>query len=495
MLKPLSVLRSFGNCSNGNKNISHNHQQDNTAVIKIAYYRSLFILVKRLLDILLPYGTLYISLVAYSVPWNDHYCMLGILGGFIFTVANQFYGSYDNWRGRSMFETVKMLCKAWGATLTMLVIIVFLLKQSQDISRFVFVLWALLTFLTILFFRYMSRQALRFLFKRGFAVKKIAIAGGGKVGRHLIQLFRNSPCFGYIITGVYDNDPMLLSKAVEGVTVCGDLEQACMDAQTGKFEELYLCLPLGEEKNILAILNQLSQSTTIVKYVPDLFAFDLLYAKLIDLKGLPVISLYDSPMSSPLFMVLKRVEDLVITLLILSVIWPVMLMIAIGVKLSSPGPILYRQTRIGWNGKPFSILKFRSMPVDLEKNSVVWGGASQKTVTKFGQFIRSTSLDELPQFLNVLMGDMSIVGPRPERDIFIKMISQEVPRYMQRHMVKAGITGWAQINGFRGDTSLKKRVEYDLYYITHWSLWFDIKIIFKTAFSFWMAKTAFLLSK
>jgi len=211
---------------------------------------------------------------------------------------------------------------------------------------------------------------------------------------------------------------------------------------------------------------------------------------MINLKGLPVISLYDTPMSYPLFRMLKRAEDLLIASLILFVIWPVMLVIALGVKLSSPGPIFYRQTRIGWNGKPFSILKFRSMPANLEHNSVVWGNASQKTVSKFGQFIRSTSLDELPQFLNVLIGDMSIVGPRPERDIFIANISADVPRYKQRHMVKVGITGWAQINGFRGDTCLKKRVDCDRYYISHWSLLFDIKIIFKTAFSGWMADTA-----
>jgi putative colanic acid biosysnthesis UDP-glucose lipid carrier transferase len=489
MLQTLSGLRSFANCFNGNKNTSPNYKQYDTAMTNIAHYRSLYILVKRLFDILLPYGALYISSVTYGVSWNEHYALLGILGGFVFTAANQFYGSYDNWRGRSMFDTVKMLCKAWGATLSMLIIFVFLLKYSYDFSRVIFVLWALLTLLTMLFFRYMSRQTLRFLFKRGFAVKKIAIAGGGNVGRYLIKLFRNSPCFGYIITGLYDNDPALLSKSVDGVTVCGNLEQASADAQRGIFEELYLCMPLGEEKNIVAILNQLSQTTVIVKYVPDLFAFDLLYAKLIEMNGLPVISLYDSPMSSPLLRVLKRVEDLVITSFIMLVIWPVMLMIAIGVKLSSPGPVFYRQTRIGWNGKPFSILKFRSMPLDLEKNSVVWGNASQKTVTKFGQFIRSTSLDELPQLLNVLAGDMSIVGPRPERDIFIANISAEVPHYMQRHMVKAGITGWAQINGFRGDTSLKKRVECDLFYITHWSLLFDIKIIFRTAFSGWKVDT------
>lgn len=396
----------------------------------IAQYRSLYILVKRFLDILLPYGTLYVSSVVCSVPWNDHYCMFGFLGGFIFMVANQFYGSYDNWRGRSMFDTVKMLCKAWGATLAMLLIIVFLLKHSNEISRVVFALWSLLTFLTMLFFRYMSRQALRFSFKRGFAVKKVAIVGGGDVGRYLIQLFRNTPCFGYLITGVYDNDPMLFSKSVEGVTVCGNLEQACIDAQQGMFEELYLCLPLGEEKNITAILGQLSQTTTIVKYVPDLFGFDLLYAKVIDLKGLPVISLYDSPMNSPLHRSLKRVEDLVISSLILSLIWPVMLLIAIGVKLSSPGPVFYRQTRIGWNGKPFSILKFRSMVQHDEVGMLKQAEKNDNRITPLGRFLRSSSLDELPQIINVLDGTMSLVGPRPHALSHHEYYNTLIDKYM-----------------------------------------------------------------
>ncbi len=486
----LPGLQSSGNCSDGNKHTGTNHQQYCSAMTNVTHYRSLFILVKRLLDILLPIGALYISSLVYGVPWSDHYTLLGVLGGFIFTATNQFYGSYDNWRGRSISDTLTMVFKAWSSTLAMLVFLAFGLKYSQDISRFVFAFWALLTFLMMSFFRYMSRQALRFIFKRGFAIKKIAIAGGEDIGHYLINLFKNSPCFGYAITGLYDNDPMLLSTSIEGVPVCGNLEQACADAESGMFEELYLCLPLGEESNIVALLDRLAQTTTIVKYVPDLFAFDLLHAKMINLKGLPVISLYDTPMSYPLFRMLKRAEDLLIASLILFVIWPVMLVIALGVKLSSPGPIFYRQTRIGWNGKPFSILKFRSMPANLEHNSVVWGNASQKTVSKFGQFIRSTSLDELPQFLNVLIGDMSIVGPRPERDIFIANISADVPRYKQRHMVKVGITGWAQINGFRGDTCLKKRVDCDRYYISHWSLLFDIKIIFKTAFSGWMADTA-----
>ena len=168
-----------------------------------------------------------------------------------------------------------------------------------------------------------------------------------------------------------------------------------------------------------------------------------------------------------------------------------MLALAIGVKTTSPGPIFYRQTRIGWNGRPFEMLKFRSMPVNIEKNGIQWGSAKGKTNTAFGRFIRATSLDELPQFINVLKGDMSIIGPRPERDIFVEKFRHEIPFYMQKHMVKAGISGWAQINGFRGDTSLEKRVEYDLQYINNWSLWLDFKIIILTVFKGFVNKNAY----
>jgi len=454
---------------------------------QVKQYRSLFILVKRLGDILFPALFLYLSALIYGIQWNDSYALLGLLAGLAFTLSNQFYGTYDNWRGRAITESIALVFKSWSSTLLLLMLIGFMLKRTEDYSRITIVLWSVMTFLSMSAIRYLTRQLLRYSFRQGWATKNIAIAGGGTVGRHLVRLFRNNPCFGYNITGIYDDDPALHGTQIEGLPVIGDLKQACKEAQQGTYEELYLCLPLKAEKNMAQLLEQLSQTTMVVKYVPDIFAFDLLHAKIIDLKGLPVISVYDSPMNSPMFRIVKRVEDIILSSLILCIIWPVMLLLAIGVKLSSQGPVFYRQTRAGWNGKPFTILKFRSMPIDLEKNSIVWGNASQKTNTKFGQFIRKTSLDELPQFLNVLFGHMSIVGPRPERDIFIEKIKQEVPRYMQRHMVKAGITGWAQINGLRGDTSLHKRVEFDLYYITHWSFWFDMKIIFRTAFKGWVA--------
>ena len=185
---------------------------------------------------------------------------------------------------------------------------------------------------------------------------------------------------------------------------------------------------------------------------------------------------------------LKRTEDIVLSIIILILISPIMLMLSIGVKVTSPGPIFYQQTRVTLNNKNFSILKFRSMPVDVEQSSVQWGDSQIKTNTKFGQFIRTTSLDELPQFLNVLEGSMSIVGPRPERDIFIKNFSEEIPNYMNKHVVKAGITGLAQINGMKGDTSLEKRIEFDLQYIKNWTLWLDIKIIFITILIFFGIK-------
>ena len=177
--------------------------------------------------------------------------------------------------------------------------------------------------------------------------------------------------------------------------------------------------------------------------------------------------------------------------LILILISPLILILAICVKVSSPGPIFYRQERIGWNGEVFEILKFRSMPTNLEEEQVQWGGSANKSVTGFSKWMRATSLDELPQFFNVLQGQMSIVGPRPERPIFVEQFKQEIPDYMKKHLVKAGITGWAQIHGWRGDTDLHARIEHDLYYIENWSLWLDFKIIFLTIFRGFVNKNAY----
>lgn len=255
-------------------------------------------------------------------------------------------------------------------------------------------------------------------------------------------------------------------------------------------EEVWICLPVTEGQTVREIQNDLSLSTSNVRYMPNMHDFRLINHNVSNVADLYMLDLSCSPMTG-WSRFLKACEDRVVAGIILLLISPVLALVALGVKLSSRGPVFYRQERVGWNGRPFEMLKFRSMPVDVEKHGVQWGGAQQKQTTRFGAFIRRTSLDELPQFINVLKGDMSIVGPRPERTVFVDRFKHEIPGYMQKHMVKAGITGWAQINGWRGDTDLSKRIECDLWYIENWSLWLDIRIIFLTVFKGFISKHAY----
>jgi putative colanic acid biosynthesis UDP-glucose lipid carrier transferase len=206
----------------------------------------------------------------------------------------------------------------------------------------------------------------------------------------------------------------------------------------------------------------------------------LLNHSVTEVAGLPVISLTETPMSGTNRMV-KAIEDYLLASFLFMLAAPFMLLVAIGVKLSSPGPVLYRQVRVTWNGERFEMLKFRTMPVDAEAASgPVWTRTGERRATPFGTFLRRTSLDELPQFINVLRGEMSLVGPRPERPEFVERFRQQIPGYMQKHLVKAGITGWAQVNDLRGDSDLAQRIQYDLYYIDNWSLWFDLRILMLT---------------
>jgi putative colanic acid biosynthesis UDP-glucose lipid carrier transferase len=228
------------------------------------------------------------------------------------------------------------------------------------------------------------------------------------------------------------------------------------------------------------LCQQLHSTVVEIKLVPDIASLRLLNYSTTYLDGMPIINLSISPMSLSNKMI-KWLEDKVLASFILMAISPLLIVIAIGIKLTSKGPVFYRQERIGVNGKKFNMLKFRSMPVNDNKD-IIWGNADAKQKTKIGQFLRTTSLDELPQFINVLKGDMSIVGPRPERTVFVEQFKHEIDSYMQKHLVQAGITGWAQVNGWRGDSSLKNRLEYDLFYIENWSLLFDLKIIMMTVY-------------
>ncbi|MCW8918053.1 MAG: undecaprenyl-phosphate glucose phosphotransferase [Gammaproteobacteria bacterium] len=460
--------------------------------MKIRITDSSFVWLHRALDIAVPFGLLYLIAVGYGIPWQDRYSIMGLIGGLSFTFFNQATGVYTGWRGRSLFAGFRKVLQAWGITWMFLIILAFMLKDVANFSRLTVTLWALITPIALFTYRFLIRLILARLRAQEWNRRNIAIIGAGHLGQRLAETLNQSKMFGYNPVAFYDDAPNTAGRSVAGIPVVGTIDDLLKGAPLdGLYDEIYISLPMRAEERIKSILNALADSSITVKFIPDFFSFDLLHSQLTDIGGIPVVSVYDSPLNSMSNAIQKRMEDIILSTLILLLISPLFMVLSLGVKLSSPGPVFYRQARIGWNGKNFNMLKFRSMPIDAEKEGVQWGGSKNKTTSKFGAFIRKTSLDELPQFFNVLKGDMSIVGPRPERDIFVEEFRKKIPRYMQKHMVKAGITGWAQIHGWRGDTSLEKRIEFDLYYIDNWSLWLDFRIIILTFIKGFINKNAY----
>lgn len=383
-------------------------------------------------------------------------------------------GVYRSWRGAQTPQMLAGIAGRWAGLVGVLLLWLFVFKASQDFSRVWFVLWAAIALLLLWSVRLAIYLLLHALRRRGFNLRHVALVGAGPVAESLKQRLTSAGWSGYNI--------VLTVRATDAM----DLDQLA----AAEVDEVWLALPLSDEAAIQDALHALRHSTASIRFVPDLFTLRMINHGVSDVLGMPMYDLSTSPMAG-MNQLVKWLEDKVLSSMILLLISPVMIVLALGVKLTSPGPVFYRQERVGLNNKPFNMLKFRSMPVDTEKTGVQWGGSAAKATTRFGQFIRKTSLDELPQFLNVLKGDMSIVGPRPERPMFVEQFKEEIPDYMKKHLVKAGITGWAQVHGWRGDTDLKTRIEYDLYYIENWSLWLDLKIVVMTVFKGFVNKNAY----
>ena len=381
---------------------------------------------------------------------------------------------YRSWRGAQMPAMLAGVAGRWAGLVGLLLLWLFVFKASHDFSRIWFVLWSAGALLLLWLERLGIYLFLRALRRRGFNLRHVALVGSGPAAENLKQRLSSAGWSGYnIAVTVPDTDVASLARLAE------------VDV-----DEVWLALSLSDESAIREALYALRHSTASIRFVPDLFTLRLINHGVSEVLGMPMYDLSTSPMAG-MNQLVKWLEDKILSALILLMISPLMIFLALGVKLTSPGPVFYRQERVGLNNKPFHMLKFRSMPEDTEKSGVQWGGSATKATTRFGQFIRKTSLDELPQFLNVLKGDMSIVGPRPERPMFVEQFKEEIPDYMKKHLVKAGITGWAQVHGWRGDTDLKTRIEYDLYYIENWSLWLDLKIVVMTVFKGFVNKNAY----
>ncbi|HBS2845323.1 TPA: undecaprenyl-phosphate glucose phosphotransferase, partial [Klebsiella pneumoniae] len=354
-----------------------------------------------------------------------------------------------------------------------------------------FMQWYLVVSLGFICCRTTIRLGAGVLRKLGYNTRRVAVVGTLPAGINLLKGFLEEPWLGFVVKGIYDENP---ANDLNGIPFVGDLSKLISDARHGELDRIYIAMNMHDEAKIKKVVSELSDTTCSVLLIPDIFTFNILQSRTEEINGVPVVPLYESPLSG-INMVFKRLEDIIVSLSILIVISPVLLIIACAVKFTSPGPVIFRQIRYGMDGKSIKVWKFRSMTVMENDNNVTQATKHDLRVTKVGKFLRRTSLDELPQFFNVLFGQMSVVGPRPHAVSHNEQYRTLIKGYMLRHKVKPGITGLAQVNGWRGETDtldkMQKRVEYDLLYIRNWSIWLDLKIIFLTIFKGFVNKSAY----
>ena len=399
-----------------------------------------------------------------------------------------FYRLYHFKRGLSRIDKFYAILAAvsFGAVASV-ALTSFLYKNELDYPRAMVVYaWVLsIVFVTVgrIFTDYLRSRL------RRASPTSVHIVGAGDIGRMILQKIHQSPGLGYQPVGFADDTPG--RKEVSGLPILGTTTQVGYLLREHHVQEVILALPDPSHEETLELISQCEREKATVRIFPNVFQIIASELSIDDLNGLPLLTVRDVALRG-WRLTMKRAVDFVGSTVIVVLLSPFLLLLALAIKLDSPGPAFYAQERMGLDAKPFQILKFRSMRADAEKETgPVWAQKGDPRCTRLGALIRRHSLDELPQFINVLLGDMSLVGPRPERPVFVEQFRQIVPRYMERHKEKAGITGWAQVNGLRGDTSIMERTKYDLWYIENWSLLLDFKILLKTVFSLFRDENAY----
>jgi putative colanic acid biosynthesis UDP-glucose lipid carrier transferase len=431
---------------------------------------------------------------------HGFYAMMAVM---MMQFYSEFFNIYQNWKINNTIWTrllmIALAALAWLSTGITLFIVAIIFDQTADrLDWKLAAYWFIFSILAFGIARYLINYFMRLLRRSGINVRKIAVVGAGPIGRHVYEQITENPWVSYKIVNVYDNRSHKeyqvervtnrrkreeVANQIIGLPVNGDFKELEKDALENRFDAVFIALPMRAEHKIQEIIRQLSWSTVAVYVVPDFYSIETHFTHMVDINGMPAVSVYENPVSG-LRGVVKRLEDIILSIIILSIIALPMLGIAIIIKLTSKGPVFFRQTRYGLGGKPIKVWKFRSMMVMEEGDQFKQVTKDDPRITRFGAFLRKTSLDELPQFLNVLSGSMSIVGPRPHAVAHNEAYRNIIRGYMLRHKTKPGITGWAQVSGFRGETDsldkMRNRVMYDIDYIRKWSILFDLKIIFLT---------------
>ncbi|MDE5782548.1 MAG: undecaprenyl-phosphate glucose phosphotransferase, partial [Lachnospiraceae bacterium] len=339
--------------------------------------------------------------------------------------------------------------------------------------------------------RILIRKGLVFIRKKGFNIKRVLLVGYSRAAEGYIDRVKSNPQWGYQIAGILD-DNVEKNTEYKGVRVLGRIDSLLSILPQNSLDEIAITLGLSEYAKFESIVNLCEKSGVHTQFIPD-------YNRIIptkpyteDLQGLPVINIRYVPLNNSINAAIKRMVDIAGSAAGIIVLSPLMILISIAVRCSSKGPLIFKQERVGLHNKTFMMYKFRTMEVQPEESEKKeWTKRNDPRVTSIGKLLRCTSLDELPQLFNIFAGNMSLVGPRPERPFFVEKFKEEIPRYMIKHQVRPGLTGWAQINGYRGDTSINKRIEFDLYYIENWTMWLDFKIMFLTIFKGFINKNAY----
>ncbi len=391
---------------------------------------------------------------------------------------------------RRRFE-IYGIVKANTIGIVVLILILYMIIKEINFSRSVMALFYIFNVGITSWVRLVLRKSLRTMRSKGYNLRHMLLVGYSRAAEEYIDRLKDNPQWGYVACGILD-DHVPAGTLYKGVKVLGTLGNLEIILPENKLDEIAITLPLKDYDNLEEIVHVCEKSGVHTKFIPDYNSMIPSRPYTEDLMGLPVINIRYVPLSNTGNIIIKRAIDIVGSLVGIIITSPIMLIAAIAVKCSGPGPIIFQQERIGLHNKSFHMYKFRSMEQQSPKDEKkAWTVKDDPRVTRAGKILRRTSLDELPQLFNILKGDMSLVGPRPERPLFVEKFREEIPRYMVKHQVRPGLTGWAQVNGFRGDTSIKKRIEYDIYYIENWTLGMDIKIIFMTFFTGFINKNAY----
>ncbi|MBS1258272.1 MAG: UDP-glucose:undecaprenyl-phosphate glucose-1-phosphate transferase [Candidatus Scalindua arabica] len=410
-------------------------------------------------------------------PYTYLNLLLAILP--LWYIVFKYFGLYRPRRISSKVAEVWDIVKATTIAILVLVTLTFFVRK-YEFSRVTFLYFWIICVISLSIERILFRELLRFIRKRGYNLRHALIVGTGGMGREVTDRVHNHPELGIKIKGFLCENNSQIGDELEGFKVLDTFENIRNVVVNHKIDIVFITLSLSAQETLKTVLDDIGDEMVSIMVIPDLFEYATLRGGISEFEGMPIISLRDTPLYG-WNIVFKRVADVVLSLIIILVASPLMLVISLLIKTTSRGPVFYSQERMGLDGKIFNMLKYRTMAIEAEKETgPVWAAKDDSRRTSIGAFLRKTSLDELPQFFNVLKGDMSIVGPRPEREFFIQQFRNKVPKYMLRHKMKAGITGWAQISGWRGNTSLEKRIECDLYYIENWSLRLDLEIMWLT---------------